>query len=255
MSHKENELIQKHMGLVRRQALRMLARVPPSVSLDDLMQAGLIGLLSAIRLYQEQADAQFETYAVTRIRGALLDELRNEDWLSRRARSKARQIESTMSDLRHTLGREPNESELANALGLSLSDYQQMLHDVSGTQVVHLGDMFRHTDHAGADPLDVLSTDQVAPSYALRTPQEHLTTQALRQCLIEAIKSLPEREQLLLSLQFEHDLNQKEIAAVMEVSEGRISQLRSQAISRIRSYLQTHHWERIPQEVDIETLL
>src|SRR5699024_4429319 len=84
---------------------------------------------------------------------------------------------------------------------------------------------------------------------------EHLTTQALRQCLIEAIKSLPEREQLLLSLQFEHDLNQKEIAAVMEVSEGRISQLRSQAISPIRSYSQTHHSDRIPQEVVFETLL
>src|SRR5699024_12833410 len=110
-----------------------------------------------------------------------------------RSRSKARQIESTMSELRHTHGREPNESELAIALCLSLSDYQQMLHDVSGTQVVNLGDMFRHTDHAGADPLDVHSTDQVAPSYALRTPQEHLTTQALRQCLIEAIKNLPER--------------------------------------------------------------
>src|SRR5690625_3008194 len=159
MSHKENELIQKHIGFVRRRPMRILARVPTSVSLDDLMQAGLIGLLSAIRLYQEQADAQFETYAVTRIRGALLDELRNEDWLSRRARSKARQIESTMSDLRHTLGREPNESELANALGLSLSDYQQMLHDVSGTQVVHLGDMFRRTRQSCADPLHVTSTD------------------------------------------------------------------------------------------------
>src|SRR5699024_6134821 len=213
MSHNENKLIQQHMGLVRRQALRMLARVPPSVSLDDLMQAGLIGLLGAIRRYTEQADAQFETYAVARIRGAILDELRGEDWLSRSARSKARQIESAVSELRHILGREPSESELAKALGLSLSDYQQLLYDVSGTQVVHLGDMLRHTSNASADPLDVLSTDQSTPSYALRTPQELLMTQALRQCLIEAVKKLPEREQLLLSLQFEHDLNQKEIAA------------------------------------------
>lgn len=254
MSQTEEQLIHKYSGLVRSQALRLFARLPANVELDDLMQVGLIGLLDAIRRYQEQDNAQFETYAITRIRGAMLDELRSQDWLSRNARQKARLIESTIQKLRHQLGREPFEEELAKALQLSLDEYRKMLQEVSGTQVVHAEDLFRHHQEKGADPLEVLGATQIKVSQQLRQPEQQLQTQALRQCLIEAIEQLPEREQLLLSLQFEQDLNQKEIAVVMEVSEGRISQLRSQAISRIRAYLKANHWEQQSEDIDLETL-
>lgn len=254
MSHNEDKLIRQHMGLVRSQALRMLARLPASVSLDDLMQAGLIGLLDSIRRYTEQPDAKFETYAISCIRGAMLDELRRQDWLSRSIRHKARQIEEAIHRLRQTQGREPTEHELAQALDVSLPEYHKMLYEAGGTQVVHMADLYRHSTEDQDVFLEVNAQPSASVSHALRQPHELLATQELRQCLIEAIKNLPEREQLLLSLQFEHDLNQKEIAAVMEVSEGRISQLRSQAISRIRAYLRAHHWEQRPEEFDIETL-
>lgn len=255
MQQSEEKLIQQHMGLVRSQALRLLARLPANIELDDLIQAGLMGLLDAVRRYTEQADARFETYAITRIRGAMLDELRSQDWLSRSARSKARQLEGAMQRLRHELGREPNEKELAKQLELPLDEYYQMLSEVSGTQIVQVEDLFRQHPDAGNDPLEVLAGADQKLSHSLQRPEVQLTTQALRRCLVEAIKSLPEREQLLLSLQFEHDLNQKEIAQVMEVSEGRISQLRSQAIGRIRAYLHTHHWDQKPLDVDIAALL
>lgn len=255
MQQNEEKLIRQHMGLVRSQALRLLARLPASIELDDLMQAGLMGLLDAVRRYTKQADAQFETYAITRIRGAMLDELRSQDWLSRSARSKARRLEQAMQSLRHELGREPNEQEIAKKLALSVDEYHELLDEVSGTQIVHVEDLFRQNPEAGADPLEVVAGADQSVSHSLQQPELQLTAQALRKCLIEAIKNLPEREQLLLSLQFEHDLNQKEIAQVMEVSEGRISQLRSQAISRIRAYLHTHHWAQKPQGVDIEALL
>lgn len=255
MPQNEDKLIRQHMGLVRSQALRLLARLPSNIDLDDLMQAGLMGLLDAVRRYAEQAGAQFETYAITRIRGAMLDELRRQDWLSRGTRVKARQIEQAIHNLRQAHGREPTEAELADELDLSLDEYHKLLEEASGTQVVHMGDLFGKHPDAGEDPLEVIAAEQHLVSYDLRQPQEKLVTQELRQCLVSAIKNLPEREQLLLSLLFEHDLNQKEIAAVMEVSEGRVSQLRSQAISRIRAYLREHHWGNRPEEIDIETLL
>src|SRR5690625_2000308 len=255
MSHTEDKLIREHMGLVRSQALRLLARLPANIELDDLMQAGLMGLLDAVRRYTEQADAQFETYAITRIRGAMLDELRSEDWLSRGARAKARRLDQAMHTLRQRFGREPLEDELATELDMSIDDYHKMLEEVSGTQIVHMGDIFRQNPDAGSDPLEVLSSAEGPSSHALLRPEQQLTAQSLRKCLIDAIKNLPEREQLLLSLQFEHDLNQKEIAVVMEVSEGRISQLRSQAIGRIRTYLQDNHWGDRPQDIDLEALL
>lgn len=255
MPHNEEKLIRQHMGLVRSQALRLLARLPASIELDDLMQAGLMGLLDAVRRYTEQANAQFETYAITRIRGAMLDELRSQDWLSRSARSKARRLEQAVQRLRHELGHEPDEHAIAQELQLSLADYRQLLTEISGMQILHVEDLFRQNPDAGTDPLEVIGAADQTVSHALQRPELQLVAQALRQCVIGAINNLPEREQLLLSLQFEHDLNQKEIAQVMELSEGRISQLRSQAISRIRAYLEAHHWDQRPADIDIGALL
>ncbi len=234
----EDQLIARHAPLVRRQALALIGKLPASVELDDLMQAGMMGLLDAVRRYQQQADAQFETYAVTRIRGAMLDELRSQDWLPRSVRAKARSIEDAIQTLRHRLLRPATEAEIAEEMGMDLADYQVLLEEARGVQVLMYEDLALHReDHDGESVLDSMAGGQDG------NPLDWLMREGLRSVLIEAIRNLPEREQLLLSLQFEQDLNQKEIAAVLDVTEGRVSQLRSQAVARIRAWLSSHSWE------------
>lgn len=237
MPQSEDQLITQYAPLVRRYALALAGRLPASVELDDLMQAGMMGLLDAVRRYEAQPDAQFETYAVTRIRGAMLDELRSQDWLPRSTRSKSRRIEEAIRTLNHRLLRAPTEQEIATEMGLDLAAYQRLLEEARGVQVLMYEDLARHREAAGApDFLENTAPDPVAD------PLGRLLRDGLRSTLVAAITHLPEREQLLLSLQFEQDLNQKEIAAVLEVSEGRVSQLRSQAIARIRAWLDRHAW-------------
>jgi RNA polymerase sigma factor for flagellar operon FliA len=250
MSSSEDSLVGQYAPLVRRQALLLIAKLPASVELDDLMQAGMMGLLDAIRRYQLQADAQFETYAVTRIRGAMLDELRSQDWLPRSARSKARSIEAAIHTLNQRLMRPASELEIAEELGLDIEAYQSLLEDARGVQVLMYEDLVRHREATG----DGSAVNEIADLDG-HNPLDWLVSQRLRQALIEAIRSLPEREQLLLSLQFEQDLNQKEIAVVMGVSEGRISQLRSQAIARMRAWLSSHAWDDKPEDGDYQFLL
>ncbi|WP_323017916.1 RNA polymerase sigma factor FliA [Castellaniella sp.] len=246
----EDQLIAQYAPLVRRQALTLIGRLPASVELDDLMQAGMMGLLDAVRRYQQQADAQFETYAVTRIRGAMLDELRGQDWLPRSVRSKARSIEEAVQALHHRLLRAPTEAEIADEMGLALADYQTLLEEARGVQVLMVEDLVQHRENAdGATMLDAIADAGSA------SPLDWLLRDGLRNALIEAIRNLPEREQLLLSLQFEQDLNQKEIAVVLQVTEGRVSQLRSQAVARIRAWLSSHSWEPDANETDLENLL
>lgn len=235
MPLKEDELIAQHAPLVRRLALQLASRLPANVELDDLMQAGMMGLLDAVRRYQEQEDAKFETYATTRIRGAMLDELRSQDWLSRSARSKAREIEGAVQRVQQRVLRAAGEQEIADELGISLDDYYTMLDDASGVQLVHYEDL---ASAEGRQMLErVAATDEDEPAQHQDNPLNLLMSHNLQQAVVQAIEALPEREKLLLSLQFEQDLNQKEIAAVMGVTEGRISQLRSQAVARIRARL------------------
>lgn len=233
MSKSEGSLIAQYAPLVRRQALQMLARLPASVELDDLMQAGMMGLLDAVRRYQQMADAQFETYAITRIRGSMLDELRSQDWLPRSVRSKSRQIENAVSQLRQRLMAEPTDQDIADELALSLDDYYNLLEDAAGVQIVSYEDLNFRSEDKGGDALDFLQSEAESND----NPLDLLMSGELRQALIQAIEVLPEREKLLFALQFQEDLNQKEIAAVMDITEGRVSQLRSQAVARIRSYL------------------
>lgn len=246
----EDQLIARHAPLVRRQALALIGKLPASVELDDLMQAGMMGLLDAVRRYQQQADAQFETYAVTRIRGAMLDELRSQDWLPRSVRAKARGIEDAIRTLRHRLLRPATETEIAEEMGMSLASYQTLLEEAHGVQVLMYEDLALHReDRDGEGVLDAVAGGQGG------NPLDWLMREGLRSVLIEAIRNLPKREQLLLSLQFEQDLNQKEIAAVLEITEGRVSQLRSQAVARIRAWLASHSWEPDADTDDYEHLL
>lgn len=255
MSSTEDLTVGQYAPLVRRLALQLAARLPPSVELDDLIQAGMMGLLDAVRRYRETPGAQFDTYAVARIRGAMLDELRAQDWLPRSVRSKSRQIEQAMSALSQSLGRPPTETETAQALGLSLHEYQTLLEEAQGAQIIRYEDLTRQgqdADHA----LDVAATDGPAGDEQWQdNPLNQLISKGLRTALVASIAALPEREALLLSLQFEQDLNQREIAGVMGLTEGRVSQIRSQAVARIRASLATRDWHERPEEAALHSIV
>ncbi|HOE41246.1 MAG TPA: RNA polymerase sigma factor FliA [Rhodoferax sp.] len=228
-----NALIRQYQPLVRKLAHHMMVRLPANVQVDDLIQVGLIGLSEALSRFEANQGVQFETFATQRIRGAMLDELRENDWVSRGTRKSQKEIEEAMRRLEHRLGRSPLESEIAADLKMSLADYQTLLGKVQGTQLVYLEDLSRgqedddnfldrHMGDADADPLSMLRD------------------QRLRTALVAAIKNLPEREQFIMSMYYEQDMNLKEIAAVLDVTESRVCQLHSQSIARLRAKMRTH---------------
>lgn len=241
MSHPEDSLV-AYAPLVRKLALQLLARLPASVELDDLIQAGMIGLLDASRRYQETADAQFETYATSRIRGAMLDELRSQDWLPRSVRTKAKRIEQAIVQLERNLMRAPSDGEIAAQLDMPLSDYHALLNDAQGVQIVHYED-FGTENGVGSGDTDWSAAASGGQS---GNPLDAMLAGDLRRVLVEAIENLPEREKLLLSLYYEEGLNLKEIGAVMNVTEARICQLRTQATTRLRAHLQSRSWKELP---------
>lgn len=253
MPHADDSLVE-YAPLVRKLALQLLARLPASVELDDLIQAGMIGLLDAVRRYQETADAQFETYATTRIRGAMLDELRGQDWLPRSVRAKARKIEQAIQVLEQRLMRAPTEAEIAQQMEIPLSEYQTLLHDAQGVQIVHYEDFATEPDTgSGSGQSDWTAT--LNHGAASGNPLDSLLAGDFRQALIHAIDSLPDREKLLLSLCYEQGLNLKEIGAIMNVTEARVCQLRSQATARIRAKLREQAWQDLPQEGQIAQII
>ena len=226
-------MIRQYVPLVRRLAHHMIAKLPPNVELDDLIQVGMIGLSEALTRYEAAQGVQFETFATQRIRGAMIDELREGDWMSRGSRKSQKDIERALRRVEQKLGRVPKESEIAEELGMTLADYQDLLGKVRGTQLVYLEDMGgssdddegfldRHLGDADADPM------------------ERLRDSRLRQALVDAIKTLPEREQYVMSMYYEKDLNLKEIAAVLGVTESRVCQLHSQSIARLRAKMRAH---------------
>ena len=228
-----NAMIKQYQPLVRRLAHHMMAKLPANVQVDDLIQVGLIGLSDALSRYEAAQGVQFETFATQRIRGAMLDELRENDWMSRGSRKSQKDIEQALRRLEHRLGRSPLESEIATELGMSLADYQTLLSKVRGTQLVYLEDMGR-----GSEDDDSFLDHHVANAEV--DPLNMLGNQRLRQALVDAIKNLPEREQLIMSMYYEQDMNLKEIAAVLGVTETRICQLHSQSIARQRAKKRSH---------------
>jgi RNA polymerase sigma factor for flagellar operon FliA len=204
----------------------MMAKLPPSVEVDDLIQVGLIGLADALSRYEASQGVQFETFATQRIRGAMLDELRGGDWMSRGTRRQQREIEGAVRKLEQKLGRAPVESEIALEMGLPLLEYQDLLGKVRGTQLVYLEDM--SGDEGDEDFLDRHVADHD------NNPLFKLQDHRMREALVGAIKNLPEREQFMMSMYYEHDMNLKEIAVVLKVTESRVCQLHSQAIARLR---------------------
>ena len=222
-------LLKQYSPLVRRLAHQMIAKLPANVELDDLIQVGMIGLSDALTRFDAAQGVQFETFATQRIRGAMLDELRGSDWMSRGDRRHQRAIEGAVHRLEQRLGRAPSESEIAAEMGLELKAYQELLGKVRGTQLIYLEDM--SGDEGDEDYLDRHVADEEA------NPAARLQDQRMREALVEAIKHLPEREQYVMSMYYEHDMNLKEIAAVLKVTESRVCQLHSQSIARLRAKL------------------
>ena len=221
--------LKQYAPMVKRLAHRLLAKLPANVEYDDMVQAGMIGLMDAIGRYEADQGTQFETYANQRIRGAMLDELRNIDWLPRSVRKNQRAIEAAMSKLEHRLGRAAGGSEIAREMGIPVAQYQELLQDAKGSQLFYYEDY--HEDEGGGSYLDRHAPDNSGdPSAALRDKR-------FRTELIKEIDTLPEREKQLMGLYYEQDLNFREIAAVMGVTESRICQLHTQAVTRLRSKL------------------
>jgi len=221
--------LQAYSPLVKRLAHHLMAKLPASVQIDDLIQAGLMGLMDALGRFEQEEGVQFETYATQRIRGAMLDELRRNDWLPRGVRRLQRKIEGARAALEQRLGRTPAEAEVATHLGVPLAEYQSMLQEARGCQLLYIEDMREEEGDDGAAAVD---SDQ-----AEGDPLKALQDERLRAALVRAIGRLPEREKLLMSLYYEQDLNFREIAAVMGVTESRICQLHTQAVARLRAKL------------------
>lgn len=222
-------LLKQYSPLVRRLAHQMIAKLPANVEIDDLIQVGMIGLNDALARFDASQGVQFETFATQRIRGAMIDELRGSDWMSRGERRHQREIEAAVHRLEHRLGRAPHEAEIAAELGMKLQEYQDLLTKVRGTQLVFLEDMAGQDGEE--DFLDRHMVDKDADPMGL------LADRRMREALVEAIKNLPEREQYIMSMYYEHDMNLKEIAAVLGVTESRVCQLHSQSITRLRTRL------------------
>ena len=228
---RQQDYARQYAPLVRRIAHQMIAKLPANVELDDMIQAGMIGLMDAMNRFEESQGTQFEVYAASRIRGAMLDELRAGDWLPRSARKSQRDIENAIHRLEQRLQRAPQEGEIAQELHLSVPDYQELLGDARGAQLVYLDDLGggidgddyleRHVAQGGGEPLEILRDKR------------------FRTALVAAIEDLPEREKLLMSMYYEQDLNLREIGAVMGVTESRVCQLHSQAVSRLRAKLKS----------------
>ena len=227
-----NSMLKQYSPLVRRLAHQMIAKLPANVELDDLIQVGMIGLSDALSRFDAAQGVQFETFATQRIRGAMLDKLRGNDYLSRGTRKQQRTIESAVHKLEQRLGRAPVESEIAREMGLALAEYQELLGKVRGTQLVYLEDM--SGDDGDRDFLDRHVGGEEG------NPLAQLQDHRMRSALVEAIKVLPEREQYVMSMYYEHDMNLKEIAAVLKVTESRVCQLHSQSIARLRVKLRAY---------------
>jgi RNA polymerase sigma factor for flagellar operon FliA len=220
--------LREYAPLVKRLAHQLMTKLPYSVQIDDIIQAGMMGLLDAASRYDDLHGAQFETYATQRIRGAMLDELRSADWLPRSLRRDMRQIEATLSRLQQKLGRPPNETEIAKGMDIPLAEYQQSLQEARGAQLLYYEDFHeegeqdffeKYAINSDADPMDLIQDER------------------FRLELMRAIENLPERERMLMGMLYEQEMNLREIGEVLGVSESRVSQLHSQAVARLRSAL------------------
>lgn len=217
-------LVVQHAALVKRIAYHLMSRLPPSVQVDDLIQAGMIGLLEAARNYDKSQGASFETYAGIRIRGSMLDEIRKGDWAPRSLHRKVRDIARVVQEIEAREGRDARDAEVADALEMSLDDYYRVLQDANGYRVFSFEDL-----PSGEEGLSESLTGSP------RGPGEDVERAHFKEALAEAISGLPERERLVMSLYYNEELNLRETGEVLGVSESRVCQIHAQALIRLRA--------------------
>lgn len=218
------DLVSRYTPLVKRIAHHLISRLPRSVQLDDLVQAGMIGLLEAARNYDPAQGASFETYSGIRIRGSMLDEIRKGDWAPRSLHRKTRQLSKAVQEIEAEKGRDARDVEVAERMGMSLGEYYQVLNDASAHKMFNFDDV----------PSLIDSTSE-GLSQRLSVPHEDMEKQRFQEHLVEAIAGLPERERIVMSLYYDDELNLREVGEVLGVSESRVCQIHAQALVRLRA--------------------
>lgn len=224
----KSELLEQHTVLVKRIAYHLLARLPASVLVDDLIQSGMIGLLEASNNFDCSKGASFETFAGIRIRGAMLDEIRRGDCTPRSVHKNSRMVSDAIKELESTLGRDVTDIEVANKLDLPLNEYHHILNEVSTGKIIGIEDLSISEDSLG-------SSDNSNEN----DPYQNIEQIIFKKALSECISTLPEREGLVLSLYYDEELNLREIGQVLDVSESRVSQIHSQAMHRLKARMQS----------------
>ena len=224
----KSQLVERHASLVKRIAHHLMARLPSSVLVDDLIQSGMIGLLEAARNFDGSKGASFETFAGIRIRGAMLDEIRRGDWTPRSVHKNSRMVSEAIKQLEAKLGRDVSDVEVAEKLDISLNEYHHILNEVSTGKIIGIDDLGVTEDAIHYDD-DAIEDD----------PYENIEKVVFKKSLAECISTLPEREALVLSLYYDEELNLREIGQVLDVSESRVSQIHSQAMHRLKARMQT----------------
>jgi len=226
-----DQLIMDYAPLIRYVAQRISSRLPSNIEIDDLISAGVIGLMDAIEKYDPSRDNKFKTYAEFRIRGAILDELRSQDWVPRSVRDKAKKMERTNQELEQRYGRSVSDSELSDAMGIRLDDYYDIVSKVKGVQLLSVDELSSPTQPDKKSLLEVLENPNI------KNPYQHLKSKGIEEDLKRKISDLPEKQRLVLSLYYFEDLNLKEIGRILDVTESRVSQLHTQAVEKLRSRL------------------
>lgn len=224
----KSALIEQHTVLVKRIAYHLLARLPASVLVDDLIQSGMIGLLEAASNFDAGKGASFETFAGIRIRGAMLDEIRRGDWTPRSVHKNSRMVSDAIKQLEADLGRDVTDIEVAEKLDISLNEYHHILNEVSSGKIIGIDDLGVSDDAVN------FSEDSTSDD-----PYQNIETLVFKKALVECISTLPEREALVLSLYYDEELNLREIGQVLDVSESRVSQIHSQAMHRLKARMQS----------------
>ncbi len=232
-----DRLIREYAGLIRFIAQKIAARLPSNIELDDLISSGVIGLMDAIDKYDSNRDNKFKTYAEFRIRGAILDELRSQDWVPRSVRDKAKMLERAYLKVEQLKGRQATDEEVCIELGMTTEQYHEMLGEVRSVSLLSYDDL---TNLSSVDKRAIHGNGEAGSK--VPTPFSELGVAHLKRLVTEAIEDLPEKQRLVLSLYYYEDLNLKEIGRVLDVTESRVSQLHSQAILKLKARLR-NHWD------------
>ncbi len=230
-TEQKDKLILEYAPLIKFIAQKIAIRLPANIELDDLISSGVIGLMDAIEKYDPSRDNKFKTYAEFRIRGAILDELRSQDWVPRSVRDKSKLLDRTISGLEADLGRTANDEEIANRMGLSMTDFYELVNQVRPVSIFSIDDA---TTFNNVDRKSILN---ILEGCKLNNPFNQLSTKTVKDVVTRSIEELPERQRLVLSLYYYEDLNLKEIGKVLRVTESRVSQLHAQALARLRAKL------------------